>query len=88
MPGEAARSWLVHIGNKFGPKASETSTDIIANGLGINKSSMLNSGICDTPTSTTRQIIKAMYTSSELDVKRGTDVTSYQRRLIRGKLQL
>ena len=88
MSDEATRSWLVQIGNKFGPKTSETSTDIIASGLGINKSSMLNSCIRDTPTSTTRQIIKAMYTSSELDVKRGTDVTSYQRRLIRGTLHL
>lgn len=88
MPCEAVRSWIVHMGKRFGPKELKTPIDTIASSLGIKKISVLNACIRDTPTNTTKQIIKTMYTPSELVAKRGADVTHRQRRLIRGKITI
>lgn len=87
VPDEAVRSWLLRVANLFSPKVSELTSDDIAKQLGIDKPSILNSCIRDTATNTTRQIIKAMYTPYELDIKRGKDVTLHQRKLIRGKIR-
>mgnify|MGYP000138525889 CR=1 FL=1 len=88
MPGEAARNWFVHVGKMLGPTETETSIDYIATSLGFKKTSMLNSCIRDTATSTTRQIIKAIHKPSELSNKRGKDVTVRQRKLIRGSFSI
>ncbi|CAF1372821.1 unnamed protein product [Rotaria sp. Silwood1] len=86
MLGDDGRNWLIQIGKQLAPKSSGLNTDSTAEKLGIKKSSSFTSCIRNSPSNTTRQIIKLLYSSVELRKDRSKDVTVEKRKLIRGEI--
>ena len=88
MPGDEGRNWLIQISKSLAPKSHGLTTDKIAQGLCIQKPSLLTSCIRNSPSNTTRQIIKLLYPPSQLQTIRGKDVPVEKRKLIQGKRPL
>ena len=61
MPGDDGRNWLIQISKSLAPKSHGLSVDKIAQGLCVEKPSLLTSCIRNSLSNTTRQIIKLLY---------------------------
>ena len=84
MPDSGARQWFITVTKIFSNKSSELDIFEHARKLGIADPKDLASCLQDTTSNTARQVVRLLYSATQLIQMSGTDVPSTQRQAIRG----